>query len=112
MKRFIRPYLTALPINVAAFTLIELLVVIAIIGTLIALLLPVLHRAKQSAQGIVCRNNLKQLGIASSVYCSDTGRFPSMLDWLYDRRAVRAADEFSDEPNLGNGKLFYYVGSR
>ena len=59
-----------------AFTLIELLVVIAIIAVLAALLLPVLSRAKQASHSAVCRNNLRQRGIALRLYLDDYKAFP------------------------------------
>jgi prepilin-type N-terminal cleavage/methylation domain-containing protein len=53
------------------FTLIELLVVIAIIGILAALLLSVLSSAKEKSKSVTCLNNLRQIGIGTTIYAGE-----------------------------------------
>lgn len=78
-------------INAAhGFTLLELLVVIAVISILASLLLPALMRSKETAYSAVCKNNLKQIALSTTLYVDDQSFYP-----VYCRR-----DSLGNQPSV------------
>src|SRR5690348_10062895 len=74
------------------FTLVELLVVIAIIGTLVALLLPAVQSARETARGNTCRNNLKQSMTTLINYDSSLRKLPGYANEVFNPNGQKAGN--------------------
>jgi prepilin-type N-terminal cleavage/methylation domain-containing protein/prepilin-type processing-associated H-X9-DG protein len=103
----------------SAFTLIELLVVISIIAILASMLLPALAKGKLLAQGLVCKNNLKQLQLGWHLYVFENNDLlpPSMVQggngvgasagcWVVGNPQTDLTTS-----NLQSGVLYKFVGA-
>ena len=90
-----------LRIHRRAVTIVELLVVIAIIGLLVALLLPAVQAARESARRTQCTNNLRQMGLALQAYHGAIGSFPSGV--------IAINDNFRDAQHSGLALLLPYI---
>lgn len=91
-----------------AFTLIELLVVIAIIAVLAALIFPVFSRAKEASKRASCISNVRQVGVATSLYVTDAdGRYPQTKR-ASDQPDIDDADGSLDDPFMGSVFVLIY----
>lgn len=86
------------------FTLIELLVVIAIIAILAAILFPVFSQAREKARQASCLSNMRQVGMAISMYVSDNDAYPMHSSPSSTRPRTRWADYIF--PYVKNEKVF------
>lgn len=92
----------------AAMTLVELLVVIAIIAILAALLLPTIALVRDHAWATVCRNSLRQLGLANTCYAEDwryyvagkanDGSGATIYTWYGNQAFADAIEAWSEDP--------------
>src|SRR5262249_61326441 len=77
------------------FTLIELLVVVAVVGLLLALCLPAVQAARESARRVGCAHNLRQMGLALHAYNEAVGSFP--MGYV----AARSSSPYETSPGWG-----------
>jgi prepilin-type N-terminal cleavage/methylation domain-containing protein/prepilin-type processing-associated H-X9-DG protein len=94
------------PTTLHGFTLVELLVVIAIIGTLVALLLPAVQAARESARRVQCASNIRQLALAVLNYESAQGALPSSGDVTLKHDDEYDVDIFN---HLGGKRLSWLI---
>ena len=102
------------PRAASAFTLVELLVVIGIVAVLIAILLPVLGRARAHANRVACLSNVRQLGTAILMYCNDNDEYFPTCGYWDDGLAYKPYSEdwvhWQQTRDLNDSAVAKYVG--
>jgi prepilin-type N-terminal cleavage/methylation domain-containing protein len=88
------------------FTLVELLVVVGIIALLVAILIPALSRARESANRTICLSNIRQVATAlisytadnngSFPFCGLAGANPLDADWVWWQKANGRIDQIAE----------------
>ena len=78
--------------NKCGFTLIELLVVISIISVLVAILLPAIGKARETARRAICQNNLRHWYVSVETYGNDSrGYYPGIVGFGQEWYAMDSA---------------------
>ena len=94
----------------SGFTLIELLVVVAIIALLAAILFPVFSSARESSRAAACISNLKQIGLAFTMYEQDDDEyFPT--DYFSSFSPGQSTPGAGYSGVFGNGRWPWRIGS-
>lgn len=89
----------------SAFTLVELLVVIAIIGTLVGMLLPAVHTAREAARRTECQTKIKQMVLAALGFHDDRRAFPvnySVRPGVMNSNVLLRGDGFHTSSGAGS----------
>ena len=98
-----------LPGRQSRFTLIELLVVIAIIAILAGMLLPALQNARETARGVSCTSNIKQLGQIYLFYNEDSKGYLPCLNNMGGAGATDANGDTLTQKNWLNSLVNKYL---
>ncbi len=90
-------------------TLIELLVVVAIIGTLIALLLPGVQSARESARRAQCGSHLRELALAAALHADRHGAYPIGCIGFYPAQPADGVPTFPQRFIAWNVQLLPFI---